>query len=129
MHKLREIRESLQMTQEEFAAHIGVSRKYLGNLEHQKTSPRLVTLNSIALALQMSLHDLIEEGKYRCKLRGDPIMLCGHPQSLLRHPHIPPGKQRTQYCTACAHEAKGKESERCASMDREILEKTPEKHR
>lgn len=52
---IKSIRIEEQMTQEEFANKAGISRSYLGDLENNRKSPSVETLQKIATALNKKI--------------------------------------------------------------------------
>ena len=57
--RLRKLRESKGMNGSEFAAHTGLSRGHLSELEHGKREPGLLILQTIAAGLEMSISKLL----------------------------------------------------------------------
>lgn len=65
MHnRLREMRERAGMTQEELAAHVGVSRQTIISLEKSKYNPSITLAYSLSKVFNMSIEDLflLDEG-------------------------------------------------------------------
>jgi XRE family transcriptional regulator, regulator of sulfur utilization len=58
--RLKELRESRGMTQEQLAKKAGVSRAYLSRLEMGRHDPPLSRLRKLAKALRVSVADLVE---------------------------------------------------------------------
>jgi transcriptional regulator with XRE-family HTH domain len=58
--KLKQLRESREMTQEGLAKKAGVSRPYLARLEMGRHDPPLSRLRKLAKALKVSVGDLVE---------------------------------------------------------------------
>lgn len=56
---LRNKREQLQLTQEEFAAKCQLTKNYIGMLERGERNPSYLTLLQIARNLKVSLKELI----------------------------------------------------------------------
>jgi len=128
VNRLKKIRQSYGLTQEAFAKRVGLSRKYVVTLESGKASPTLDTIEKIATALELSTHDLIDEGDYRCSLRGDPLMLCGHPVSHLLAPYGSPHvSSQTQYCTSC--EKVWRSSREASQHGQKVFQETSEESR
>lgn len=128
VNRLKKIRQSYGLTQEAFAKRVGISRKYVVTLESGKASPTLDTIEKIATALELSTHDLIDEGDYRCSLRGDPLMLCGHPVSHLLAPYGSPRiSSQSQYCTSC--EKIWRSSRENTQQNKEVFQETAEELR
>jgi transcriptional regulator with XRE-family HTH domain len=57
--RIRKLRESKKMNISEFAAHTGLSRGHLSELEHGKREPGLFILQTIAAGLDMSMSALL----------------------------------------------------------------------
>ncbi|PYP89404.1 MAG: transcriptional regulator [Candidatus Angelobacter sp. Gp1-AA117] len=57
--RLTKLRESKGMNISEFAAHTGMSRGHLSELEHGKREPGLLTLQTIAAGLETSISKLL----------------------------------------------------------------------
>lgn len=57
--KIREVRSSLNMTQNEFSARVGVNKNYIGMLERGERNPSYLTLLQISKNLSVSIHDLL----------------------------------------------------------------------
>ena len=57
--KLRALRNSLGMTQEQLAEGADISLKHLGEIERGRGNPTLATLEALAKALHVTLSDLI----------------------------------------------------------------------
>jgi transcriptional regulator with XRE-family HTH domain len=62
---LRQIREAQGITQRALAARAGITQAALFRLESGETDPRLSTLRKLAKALNVTVADLIGEGKSR----------------------------------------------------------------
>lgn len=58
--KVRRLRQSLGLTQEELAEKAGLSPKHLGELERGRGNPTLSNLEALAEALTISLVDLFD---------------------------------------------------------------------
>lgn len=77
---LRRIRDQLGLSQEEVAERVGISNKYLSELENGKRSVRLIWAFRLARALGKNLDDLIEasaaeaERRYRVQPRLDDLI-------------------------------------------------------
>ncbi len=57
---IRSLRKSMNMTQDEFAHEIGISRSYLGDLENNRRNPSSETLKKISKKLGVSLLYLLQ---------------------------------------------------------------------
>ena len=57
-NKIQKGRKTLNLTQEELAFKVGVSRAYIGYIEQGRNIPSLELLQKIANALKISLKDL-----------------------------------------------------------------------
>lgn len=58
-NRLKDKREQMQLTQEEFALRCGLTKNYIGMLERGERNPSYLTLLQIARNLKVSLKDLI----------------------------------------------------------------------
>ncbi len=58
-NRLKNKREQLQLTQEEFAAKCGLTKNYIGMLERGERNPSYLTLLQIAQNLKVALKDLL----------------------------------------------------------------------
>jgi transcriptional regulator with XRE-family HTH domain len=58
-NRVRRLRESRNMNATEFAAHSGISRGHLSELEHGKREPGLLMLQDIADGLGISMSRLL----------------------------------------------------------------------
>jgi len=56
--RVRELRKSLDMTQEDLAFKVGVDRSYMGFVERGEKNPTLKNLINISKALKVSLSEL-----------------------------------------------------------------------
>lgn len=61
--KIREIRKSTNMSQEELGTKIGVTKSFISKLENEKTEPSLEMLNKIAKALDVDIAELFPNKK------------------------------------------------------------------
>lgn len=52
---IKSIRIDTQLTQDEFANKVGISRSYLGDLENNRKSPSVETLQKLAKAFNKEL--------------------------------------------------------------------------
>ena len=57
--KIRKRRNELDLTQEELADKVGISRVYIGYIEQGRHAPSLEVLEKIAKALNIRLSDLL----------------------------------------------------------------------
>ncbi|WP_111113296.1 helix-turn-helix domain-containing protein [Stenotrophomonas maltophilia] len=58
---VRKRRQARGLSQEALAEFAGINRTYMSSIERAKSVPSLETAHRIALALDMTLHDLIQE--------------------------------------------------------------------
>jgi len=58
--KIKFIRKSMGINQNKLAQLSGISNTYLSDIENLRTMPSLKTLNSLAIALEVSLKDLLD---------------------------------------------------------------------
>ena len=58
--RIKELRRDKNLSQEEFAAEVGLSRSYLSLLETAKQDPSLSTLFRVAKVLGLSVSELLE---------------------------------------------------------------------
>ena len=58
-HRLRELRKKRGLTQEQLSEKASMDVKYLGNIERGKENPTLATLEKLAEALSVKLHQLL----------------------------------------------------------------------
>lgn len=56
--RVRELRKKRGYSQEEFAAHVGMHRTYLGGLERGERNPTLTIIARIAIGLGISISEL-----------------------------------------------------------------------
>ncbi len=56
--KIQKQRKRVEMTQEELAERIGISRAYIGFIEQGRNTPSLELLEKIAKAIKISLSEL-----------------------------------------------------------------------
>jgi len=57
--KIKKRRQYLDLTQEELAEKVGVSRAYMGFIEQSRNVPSLETLEKIAKALKVKTNELL----------------------------------------------------------------------
>jgi transcriptional regulator with XRE-family HTH domain len=62
-NQVRKFREKKKLSQTVLAEMIGKDRQYLYKIEKGKVTPTVFTISIIALALEVSLSDLLEEIK------------------------------------------------------------------
>ena len=58
--KIKNLRNELDMTQEELAFKVNVDRSYMGFVERGEKNPTLSTLIKVAKALKVSVRELFE---------------------------------------------------------------------
>jgi len=58
--RIRKYRHDAELTQEDLAEKVGVSRVYIGYVEQGRNTPSLEILEKIAKALKVKLSDIIE---------------------------------------------------------------------
>lgn len=58
--RIKKRRNELEMTQEDLAEKVGVSRVYIGYVEQGRNSPSLEILEKIAKALKVRISDLVD---------------------------------------------------------------------
>lgn len=58
---VRAIRRRAGLSQEELADRAGLDRTYIGGIERGERNPTVVSLKTIADALDLSLHELFKE--------------------------------------------------------------------
>ncbi len=63
--KIRRIRESRKLTQEQVAEVVNISLKHMGHIERGIANPTFKTLLGLAKALETPLPDLIDYGDFR----------------------------------------------------------------
>ncbi len=59
--KIKEMRIALNLTQEELADRVGLSKGFISQMEHNSTSPSISTLEDILTCLGVSLADFFAE--------------------------------------------------------------------
>ena len=59
--RLRELRLTRQLTQEQLAERAGVSHKFLGEIERGVGNPTIEWLEDVATALDTHVHDLVSD--------------------------------------------------------------------
>ena len=57
--KIKSVRESMNLTQEQFAQKCGMSKNYIGMLERGERNPSYLTLQQIASKIVIDIHKLI----------------------------------------------------------------------
>jgi transcriptional regulator with XRE-family HTH domain len=58
--RVRKLRRSLDMSQEELANKIETSRSYISALEHDEYEPKLETMKKIAKAFNIKIDELVK---------------------------------------------------------------------
>lgn len=58
--RVRELRKKVGWTIEDLSFESGINRNYLGDLERGKRNPTLKILKKIAMAFNISIHELME---------------------------------------------------------------------
>ena len=56
---IKNVRESMKLTQEQFAKKCGLSKTYIGMLERGERNPSYLTLQQIASKIVIDIHKLI----------------------------------------------------------------------
>lgn len=59
---IREIRKLKGMTQKELGNKLGISQSAINQFENNKTAPKLQTIEKLAIALEVSMHDILKRG-------------------------------------------------------------------
>ena len=59
--KVRNKRKAIHLSQENLAYRAKIDRTHMGHIERGNVSPSLKTINQIALALGITLNDLLED--------------------------------------------------------------------
>lgn len=67
--RIREIRESLKLTQRDIANRTGMDDYYISRLENNHINPTLLTISKIAQALQVEIRDLFPSPKVEFKVK------------------------------------------------------------
>jgi len=63
-HVLRARREALNITQEQFAERVDLSKNYIGNIERGEYEVAISTLHKIAVTLKTKASELVREAGY-----------------------------------------------------------------
>ncbi len=58
---VRQLREELKLSQEDFAERVGMHRTYIGMIERGERSPTLGTLGAWAQAFKLSIAELMQK--------------------------------------------------------------------
>ncbi|MGC6431245.1 MAG: helix-turn-helix domain-containing protein [Jejuia sp.] len=58
--RIKEVRKDRGLTQTELAQLVGKDRQYLYKIEKGKVTPNIVTIAALALALEVSLKELLD---------------------------------------------------------------------
>ncbi len=61
-HNIRTHRQLKQFSQESFAKHVTIARRYYGDIENGKTNPSIINLMKIAIGLEVPLVTLVPDG-------------------------------------------------------------------
>lgn len=72
---VRAFRHQAGMTQEQLAEKIGMSTNFIGNIERGVSTPSATTLFRIALALNVTMQDLLNEHTLIWREEADPLTL------------------------------------------------------
>lgn len=72
--KIRELRRSLGISQEELAFKAKISTTYLGQLERNEKSPTVETLNKISKALDIGLGDFFDSENSAHSMQNDRML-------------------------------------------------------
>ena len=59
---IREIRKLKGMTQKELGNKLGISQSAINQFENNKTAPKLQTIEKLAIALEVSMYDILKKG-------------------------------------------------------------------
>ena len=59
--KVRNKRKAIHLSQEKLAYRANIDRTHMGHIERGNVSPSLKTINQIALALGVTLNDLLDD--------------------------------------------------------------------
>lgn len=70
-HRIKSYRKKMQMTQEELADKIGISKEYLGRIERGQ--------NGISIDLAIILSDVFQVNVLRDVMKGILVSTCGVP--------------------------------------------------
>ena len=70
-HRLRELRKKKGLTLERLAEIAGVDVKYLGNIERGRENPTIATLEKLAKALSVKLHQVLT---FEHQMRGERLL-------------------------------------------------------
>lgn len=57
---IREIRKLKGMTQKELGNKLGISQSVINQFENNKTAPKLQTIEKLAIALEVSMYDILK---------------------------------------------------------------------
>ena len=77
---LRQVREALEITQDEASERIGITVEYYARIERGKSLPSLITFAQIAAALDVSTDDLMGRGKETAVSPEWPPSWFAHPE-------------------------------------------------
>lgn len=70
--KIRQLRTSQFMTQENLAFKSGLHQSYISELENGHINPQITTLERIANALTVKITELLEEKELSCQIIKEP---------------------------------------------------------
>ena len=59
--RFKNVRKVLNMSQEEFASSLGITKQAISNFEHSKSLPSMVILNKMLLNFDVNLNYLVSE--------------------------------------------------------------------
>ena len=59
---IREIRKLKGITQKELGNKLGISQSAINQFENNKTAPKLQTIEKLAIALEVSMYDILKRG-------------------------------------------------------------------
>jgi transcriptional regulator with XRE-family HTH domain len=60
--RIRELRDGLELSQEQLAEGARLASKHIQDIEYGRTNPTVATLVGIARALKVNIRDLFEDG-------------------------------------------------------------------
>ena len=59
--RFKHVRKVLNMSQEQFASSLGITKQAISNVEHSKSLPSMVVLNKMLLNFDVNLNYLVSE--------------------------------------------------------------------